>query len=205
MCGKVAPIFGFHRYMRVCKHFHPVLLNNFTYFPDMEKVKKFPLAEFLWFIIYAKKCVILDMSKAVENCTLHIRNFFYWSLNIQHIRRKLVELIMFLFKKYKIMQHQISPIFVVLGPFSNLTCRESRTFWRKLWIKKILLAETFELFSCLVLAVTVPEQSQKCWGGGGFWDPSWEIGLNSVTYLSFKCALQLKSSNSNSFLKILRS
>ena len=35
---------------------------------DMEKVKKFPLADFLRFIISAKKCVILDMSKAMEKC-----------------------------------------------------------------------------------------------------------------------------------------
>ena len=32
----------------------------------MKKLKKFPLAEFLWFIISAKNCVILDMSKAME-------------------------------------------------------------------------------------------------------------------------------------------
>ena len=32
----------------------------------MEKVGKFPQAEFLGFIISAKKCVILDMSKAME-------------------------------------------------------------------------------------------------------------------------------------------
>ena len=32
----------------------------------MEKVKKFLLAEFLGFIISAKKCVIRDMSKAME-------------------------------------------------------------------------------------------------------------------------------------------
>ena len=38
------------------------------YRPDMKKVKKFPLAEFLGFIISAKKCVILDMSKAMEKC-----------------------------------------------------------------------------------------------------------------------------------------
>ena len=40
---------------------------------DMEKVKKFPLAEFLGFIISAKKCVILDMYKAMEkyeNCSI---------------------------------------------------------------------------------------------------------------------------------------
>ena len=49
--------------------------------PDMEKVKKFPLAEFLGLMISAKKCVILDMSKAMEKCEnliilskLHIRN-----------------------------------------------------------------------------------------------------------------------------------
>ena len=35
---------------------------------DMKKVKKFPLAEFLGFIISAKKSVILDMSKAIEKC-----------------------------------------------------------------------------------------------------------------------------------------
>ena len=35
---------------------------------DMKKVKKFPLAEFLGFIISAKKCVILDMSKAIKKC-----------------------------------------------------------------------------------------------------------------------------------------
>ena len=34
----------------------------------MEKVKKFPLAEFLGFLISAKKFVILDMSKAMEKC-----------------------------------------------------------------------------------------------------------------------------------------
>ena len=34
----------------------------------MKKVKKFPLAEFLGFIISAKKCVILDMSKAIKKC-----------------------------------------------------------------------------------------------------------------------------------------
>ena len=50
----------------------------------MEKVKKFPLAEFLGSIISAKKCVILDMSKAMEKCKnrsifskLHIGNIFY--------------------------------------------------------------------------------------------------------------------------------
>ena len=48
---------------------------------DMEKVKKFPLAEFLGFLISAKMCVILNMSKAMEKCEncsifseLHIRN-----------------------------------------------------------------------------------------------------------------------------------
>ena len=52
--------------------------------PDMKKVKKFPLAEFLEFIISAKKCVILDISNAMkkgENCRIvskfHIRNLFY--------------------------------------------------------------------------------------------------------------------------------
>ena len=51
---------------------------------DMEKVKKFPLAEFLGFIISATKCMILDMSKAMEKCENHstflelnIRNLFY--------------------------------------------------------------------------------------------------------------------------------
>ena len=58
---------------------------------DMEKVKKFLLAEFLGLIISAKKYVILGMSKAMEKCKnhnifskLHIRNLFYWSLNILH-------------------------------------------------------------------------------------------------------------------------
>ena len=40
--------------------------------PDMEKVKKFTLAELLGFIISAKKCMILDMSKAMEKCEIHI-------------------------------------------------------------------------------------------------------------------------------------
>ena len=55
----------------------------------MEKVKKFPLAEFLGFMIFAKKCTILNMSKAMEKCKnrnisskLNIRNLLYWSLNI---------------------------------------------------------------------------------------------------------------------------
>ena len=55
---------------------------------DMEKVKKFPLAEFLGFIISAKKCVILDMSKAIEigkivvniqNCTLETYSINHWA------------------------------------------------------------------------------------------------------------------------------
>ena len=37
---------------------------------DTKKVKKFPLAEFLGFIISAKKCVILDMSKAMESAKI---------------------------------------------------------------------------------------------------------------------------------------
>ena len=51
---------------------------------DIEKVKKFLLVEFLGFIISAKKCVILDMSKAMGKCEnqsifskLHIGNLFY--------------------------------------------------------------------------------------------------------------------------------
>ena len=58
---------------------------------DMKKVEKFSLAEFLGFIISAKGFVILDMSKAMENCKnhsifskLHIRTLFYWSLNVLH-------------------------------------------------------------------------------------------------------------------------
>ena len=35
---------------------------------DMEKVQKFPLAEFLGFTISAKKCVIFKMYKALEKC-----------------------------------------------------------------------------------------------------------------------------------------
>ena len=53
-------------------------------FADMKKIKKFPLAEFLGFIISAKKCAILGMSEAMEKCKnrsifskLHIRNLFY--------------------------------------------------------------------------------------------------------------------------------
>ena len=38
----------------------------------MKKVKKFPLAEFLGFIISARKCVILDMFKAIEKCKNHL-------------------------------------------------------------------------------------------------------------------------------------
>ena len=41
---------------------------------DMEKVKKFTLADFLGLIISAKRCVILDMSKAMEKCK--IRSIF---------------------------------------------------------------------------------------------------------------------------------
>ena len=37
---------------------------------DMEKVKKFLQAEFLGFIISAKKRVILNMSKAMEKCKI---------------------------------------------------------------------------------------------------------------------------------------
>ena len=51
---------------------------------DMKKVKKFPLAEFLGFIISTKKYVILDMSKAMEKCKncriclkLQFKNLFY--------------------------------------------------------------------------------------------------------------------------------
>ena len=43
-------------------------------------------------VISAKKCVILDMFKAMEKCgncsifsKLHNRNHFYWSLNILHL------------------------------------------------------------------------------------------------------------------------
>ena len=49
----------------------------------MEKVKKFPRAEFLGFIVSAKKCVILNTSEAMEKCKnhsiflkLHNRNLF---------------------------------------------------------------------------------------------------------------------------------
>ena len=57
----------------------------------MEKVEKFPLAEFLGIMIPAKKCVILDMSKAMEKCKnqsifskLNIRNLIStdWSSEI---------------------------------------------------------------------------------------------------------------------------
>ena len=51
---------------------------------DMEKVKKFPLAEFLGFINSAKKCKILNKSKAMEKwknriifSKLQIANIFY--------------------------------------------------------------------------------------------------------------------------------
>ena len=57
----------------------------------MEKVKKFPLAEFLGFMISAKKGAILDISKAMEKCEnrsifskLYIRNIFYGSMNTLH-------------------------------------------------------------------------------------------------------------------------
>ena len=56
---------------------------------DMKKVKKFPLAEFLGFIISAKKCVILDMSKAMEkceNCSIFSKLDIYWSLKILHVQ-----------------------------------------------------------------------------------------------------------------------
>ena len=53
---------------------------------DMKKVEKFPLAEFLGFIISAKKCVILDMSnKAMEkceNCSIFSNLDIYWSLKM---------------------------------------------------------------------------------------------------------------------------
>ena len=80
--------------------------------PDMEKVKKFPLAEFLGLMISAKKCVILDMSKAMEsvkivvyfqNYTLETSFIDQWTFYIVQdtFRRKLVELIMFLIKKQR--------------------------------------------------------------------------------------------------------
>ena len=67
--------------------FHSPLIIN----PNMEKVKKLPLAEFLGLMISAKKCVILDMSKAMEKCEnrsifskVHIRNIYYGSMKILH-------------------------------------------------------------------------------------------------------------------------
>ena len=54
-----------------------------------KKVKKFPQAEFLGFIISTKKCVILDMSKAMEkceNCSIFSKLDIYWSLKILHVQ-----------------------------------------------------------------------------------------------------------------------
>ena len=52
----------------------------------MEKVKKFPLAEFLGFIISAKKCVIHNMSKTMEKCGIivYFQNYTLETSFIDH-------------------------------------------------------------------------------------------------------------------------
>ena len=55
----------------------------------MEKVKKFPLAEFLGFISSAKKYVILDMSKAkkIAKIVVYFQNYtLETSFIIEHFR-----------------------------------------------------------------------------------------------------------------------
>ena len=89
---------------------------------DMEKVKKFPLAEFLGFISSAKKYVILDMSKAkkiakivvyFQNYTLETSFIDHWTFYIvqDSFRRKLVELIMFLIKRQRYLSNIILFLF----------------------------------------------------------------------------------------------
>ena len=78
----------------------------------MEKVNKFPLAEFLGFIISAKKRVILDMNQAMDKCKIvvYFQNYTLESSFIDHLtffivqdpfRRKLEELIMILIKNQR--------------------------------------------------------------------------------------------------------
>ena len=53
---------------------------------DMEKVQKFLIAEFLGFIISAKKCVILNMSRAMEKCKIvvYFENYTLETSSIDH-------------------------------------------------------------------------------------------------------------------------
>ena len=66
----------YHRPEKQEKQFHFLCGEFHIYFQllaDMEKVKKFPLSEFLGFIISAKKCAILDMSKSAK-ITVYFQN-----------------------------------------------------------------------------------------------------------------------------------
>ena len=60
---------------------HNISMEKMLSNSDMEKVKKFPLGEFLGFIISDTKCMILDMSKAMEKCENH-STFF----KIKHLK-----------------------------------------------------------------------------------------------------------------------